>query len=135
MSKPVLCLDFDGVCHSYTSGWQGAEMVSDPPVKELFEFLLKAQAEFEVHIFSSRSHQAGGIEAMQTWFQKHEAEWWGLDLEANEDGNPILPIYKDLQFPAGKPPAFLTIDDRAWRFTGQFPDIHDLRAFEPWWRR
>src|SRR6516165_11904546 len=25
--KPILCLDFDGVLHSYTSGWQRAEVI------------------------------------------------------------------------------------------------------------
>ena len=29
MSKPILCLDFDGVLHSYTSGWRGAR-IPDP---------------------------------------------------------------------------------------------------------
>jgi len=63
--KPILCLDFDGVCHSYTSGWRGAAVIPDPPVDGLWDFLFTAMAVFEVHIFSSRSNQSGGITAMQ----------------------------------------------------------------------
>ena len=28
--KPILCLDFDGVIHSYISGWKGADVIPDP---------------------------------------------------------------------------------------------------------
>jgi len=41
MSKPILLIDFDGVIHSYTSGWQGAGVISDPPVEGAFDFNCK----------------------------------------------------------------------------------------------
>ena len=110
----ILCLDFDGVCHSYTSRWQGADIIPDPPVEGLEEFLLEAVQEFRVCIFSSRSHQPGGVEAMRDWFEKH--------------GMGQLP----LEFPREKPPAFLTLDDRALLFAGRWPNINTLLNFKPW---
>ncbi len=32
MTKPILCVDFDGVVHSYTSGWKGETVIPYPPV-------------------------------------------------------------------------------------------------------
>jgi hypothetical protein len=29
LSKPILCLDFDGTIHSYISGWQGADVIPE----------------------------------------------------------------------------------------------------------
>lgn len=121
--KPILCLDFDGVLNSYTSGWQGADVVSDPPVKGAFDFIRKALKHFEVYIFSSRSNQPGGIATMQDWFIKHN--WPGTYLTG--------PEY--LYFPTEKPAAFLTIDDRAITFTGEWPDIEQLKSFQPWCRK
>ena len=39
MSKPILCLDFDGVIHSYASGWKGADVIPDAAVPGAMEFL------------------------------------------------------------------------------------------------
>lgn len=124
--KPILCLDFDGVCHSYTSGWQGADVIPDPPVEGLFEFLYEANEYFIINIFSSRSHQEGGIEAMCKWFQ----EWWlRWARETKYTGINVVPW---LHFPDHKPPAFLTLDDRTMLFTGKWPNIGTLTSFKPW---
>ena len=37
-----------------------------------------------------------------------------------------------LTFPTEKPPAFLTLDDRALTFDGTWPDITTLQEFKPW---
>ena len=122
MSKPILCLDFDGVLHSYTSGWRGAGIIPDKPVPGAFEFLKEATGEFEVHIFSSRSNQEGGIKAMQTWLRI-----------VVEETAIMLPLWLDLiKWPTEKPPAHVTIDDRAITFTGVWPAIEDLKNFKPW---
>lgn len=39
---------------------------------------------------------------------------------------------KELSFPLMKPAAFLTIDDRAIQFKGNFMDPEDLLQFKPW---
>jgi hypothetical protein len=129
MSKPILLLDFDGVCHSYTSGWQGAAVIPDLPVPGLFEFLTKAQESFDVQIYSARSGQDGGREAMHEWFRQHYAEWC---RERDLDGDPPA---CELSFPESKPAGFLTIDDRAICFTGTWPEVSELLAFKPWNKR
>jgi hypothetical protein len=63
--KPILCLDFDGVIHSYTSGWQGAAIIPDQPVEGALNFIYRATDHFRVAIFSSRSNQPGGVDAMR----------------------------------------------------------------------
>lgn len=119
MSKPILCLDFDGVIHSYRSGWKGADVIPDPPVPGAIDFIREALEHFEVHIYSSRSHQRGGINAMQQWFQLHA----GSDLQMA------------LHFPEYKPSAFITIDDRALTFEGIWWEPKKLLQFKPWNKR
>jgi hypothetical protein len=115
--KPILCLDFDGVCHSYDSGWQGIDVIPDPPVEGLFEFLKEAENYFAIHIFSSRSRERKGVVAMMDWFEKHYPQYHTTFA---------------LHFPTDKPGAMVSIDDRAITFMGQWPDIELLRSFKPW---
>jgi hypothetical protein len=124
MNKPILCLDYDGTCTDYKSGWQGANVCNDSPVEGLFDFLSEAIQVFEIHIFSSRSHQPGGVDAMRAWFYKHYKNW------QNKTGRMFQ--LDDVKFPSHKPPAQITIDDRAITFEGVWPDLEYLKNFKPW---
>ena len=114
--RPILVLDFDGVIHSYSSGWQGADKIPDPPVYGAAEFLEAAVEKFEVHILSSRSREVDGVRAMREWM-------------VQQFGHPLV---ERLQFPLTKPAAFLTIDDRAICFDGTWPDVDELLTFKSW---
>lgn len=126
MMKPILCLDFDGVIHSYTSGWRGAKEIPDPPVPGAMEFLFYAVDHFTVAIFSSRSSQRGGIRAMKRWLQKHLNNHFGSHRTIAED------ILTAIEWPKEKPAAFVTLDDRAITFMGEWPSIQTLKEFKPW---
>jgi len=130
--RPILCVDFDGVIHSYTSGWKGIAEIPDPPVPGALLWLAKAQEWewFEIAIYSSRSLEREGIEAMQAWLRKHAR----AELE---DDYAVSRFMDRLTFPTQKPAAFLTIDDRAICFDGDWGklDPKELRSFKPWNQR
>lgn len=129
MGKPILCVDFDGVVHSYSSGWQGAAVVSDPPVEGAIAFLLGALLHFDVCIYSSRSSQPGGVAAMKNYLRHHAGQCWYE--------SPAGPGLEDIRFPEQKPAAFLTIDDRAICFEGDWSALQpvELLKFKPWNKR
>ena len=152
--KPILCLDFDGVLHSYRSGWKGARRIPDPPVPGALEFVVGALEQFRVAILSSRSHQLFGRWAMKRWLRKHliaEAgydysdtpRWWAERIGHTAFADPWNEevrwaadcVVKEIEWPLFKPSAMVTIDDRALNFTGVWPDVSDLRAFQPWNKR
>jgi hypothetical protein len=118
--RRVLLVDFDGVIHSYKSGWKGPLNIADHPVKGAFKWLADAVEMFDVRVFSARCNAPGGPEAMQEWFSK-----WQLPRE----------VLAKLRFEPGKPSAFLILDDRALRFDGSFAglDPGELSRFKPWY--
>ena len=126
MGKKILCLDFDGVCHSYVSGWKGADNIPDEYVPGLFEFLEAAKDEFDIQVFSSRTHQKGGVEAMTVWFMEQRKLW------RSRGGMPPVDTPLSISFPKEKPPAFISIDDRCLTFTGIWPCMEQLTTFKPW---
>lgn len=122
----ILCLDFDGVLHSYESGWKGPTIIPDPPVLGAFDFIHAVIREFEVHVYSSRSNQPGGIEAMQRWM---------ISQNYAEHGKSELFEYivrTTIKWPKVKPPAHVTLDDRCLTFIGKWPTVKELHEFEPW---
>lgn len=130
-SKPILCLDFDGVLHSYVSGWQGADVIPDLPVVGAMEFIDKAKEHFDIQIFSSRSSTAAGRDAMWRWLCEHWTKYvFETRPELKEKFSFVEPSFIGL--PENKPAAFIGIDDRVLTFTGVFPDIESLRKFKPW---
>lgn len=129
MGKPILCLDFDGVIHSYSSGWKGADVIPDAPTEGAIAFMLGALHDFDVVIFSSRSNQPGGIDAMKAWLKEHGGNCWYE--------SPLGPGLEDVRFVTEKPPAMIGIDDRVLCFTGNWADFDpaELLKFQPWNKR
>jgi hypothetical protein len=134
VSKPILVLDFDGVMHSYTSGWKGATEIPDPPVKGMVQFLRSAIDVFDVQVLSSRSKEPGGIEAMQRWLQQRVYEYYDcvFHMGSPQDFDSANEVLSSVKFATEKPAAFVTLDDRAITFMGVWPDVSWLRGFKPW---
>lgn len=129
--KPILCLDFDGVLHSYVSGWKGPRNIPDLPMPGALEFLKEVVYHYEVHVFSSRGKYFGGRRAMKRWLRKHLTDMYGDEATNGHVIFSMEDILFRLKFPKKKPPAKITIDDRAVCFTGEFPTIKELEVFKP----
>jgi hypothetical protein len=127
-NKLILCIDFDGVIHSYERGWQDGVIYGNV-TPGFFEWALKAKELFRLVIYSSRSKTEEGLEAMRTWFTEQLINWDSIVLS---DDPPLHP--GDFEFAHEKPAAFLTIDDRALTFKGDWSefDPEQLLLFKPW---
>lgn len=112
--KPTVIFDFDGVIHSYSSGWKGADVIPDPPVAGIKEAIEEIRtAGYNVVVVSSRCYQAGGIEAIKVYLNNH-----GI-------------IVDDVT--GEKPAAIVTIDDRGICFDGDPSTLlNKIRLFQPW---
>lgn len=100
MKKLKIGLDFDGVLHSYTSGWTGHKP-EDPPMEGALEFVndLKKRGH-KLVIISSRADKQEGIDGIKNWLEKH--------------GFPKIPVHYN------KLPCHLYIDDNGFRFDNNF---------------
>ena len=129
-----VCMDFDGVIHSYSRGWEGTDVIPDPPVPgtlaKLYEYLDKG---LSVAIHSARSAQPGGIEAMRKWLAKHDGIYRHENF-STEDVSRRKMLLECIQFPICKPAATMYIDDRGYAFNGPgtLPDVSIIKMFVPW---
>ena len=129
-SKRILCLDFDGCIHGYSKGWQDGSIYDDV-VPGFFDWAVEAKKHFRLVIYSSRSKTMVGIFAMQDWLRDQLIKA-GCHLPPDD---PELAL-SDFEFTREKPPAFLTIDDRAIQFRGDWTNWwlkpEKLLDFKPW---
>lgn len=132
MTKPILCVDFDGVIHSYTTPWSNATTISDPPIPGALQWLWKATEWFDVQVYSSRSKDPEARQVMHYWMVRHSQIEFG-----NEHPMSMLNDPYPITFAHEKPAAFLTIDDRAICFEGNWSELNpaDLLQFKPWNKR
>ena len=117
--KYVLVVDFDGTLTPYKNGWQGIDIINEEPVPGAMEFIYKSLKFFNINIFSARSCEPKGIRAMQEWLRPN--------LEAYLTAyQPLLSqeecdsLFLAIGWPVTKPAAFVTIDDRALSFNGDW---------------
>ena len=114
---PTIVFDFDGVIHSYTSGWKGVANIPDPPVPGIREAIAEIRdAGYRVVVVSTRCSERDGLMAIHKFM----------------DENNIL--VDDIS--AHKPPALVYIDDRALCFDGH-PEmlLNKIQEFKPWYQK
>lgn len=125
--KPIICLDFDGVIHTYEDGWQNGIIYGDVTVG-FFDWVEEAAEEFKLVVYSSRSSDPDNLKVMHDWLVQ---KWVRHHLNKGTERG-----YFPLEFTAEKPPAFITIDDRCIQFHGYWSagnlTIEHLRQFKPW---
>lgn len=141
MSKPTLCVDFDGVIHLYSRGWQEG-IIYDPVTDGFFEWARHASEHFNLAVFSSRSRTPEGILAMRCHIAAHFRGLGPSHAAANDEKGNLMLMWPDwpvekrvvLAFPSEKPPAHLYIDDRACLFEGDWSqlDPEEMLRFRPW---
>lgn len=102
-TQRTICLDFDGVLHSYRSGWCGAEVIPDPPIHGTREAIARLRRLYRVVIHSARCHSEAGRLAVDAWLKKH-----GIEVD---------------EICEHKPPAIAYVDDRAIRFRGEWESV------------
>ncbi|MFA5238346.1 MAG: hypothetical protein WC476_01385 [Phycisphaerae bacterium] len=100
----TICLDFDGVIHKYSQGWQGGNLYDEPIDGAIESICELCQAGYKLVILTARCEKHNEI---LDWF-KDEAAKRGLCNCRKVNCPEVTNI---------KPPARVYIDDRGIRFT------------------
>ena len=115
-TRPTVVFDFDGVIHSYKSGWQGETVIADEPVPGIRESLKQIHdTGYKIAVVSTRCKSLEGMSAINDYLLKHDMLKF-IDIICKE-----------------KPPAIVYIDDRAICFDGH-PEtlLEKISNFKPW---
>lgn len=114
MHEKTVVFDFDGVIHSYTSGWKGTDVIPDPVVPGIQDAINTLRTKgFRVVVVSTRCATLKGRRAVQKYM---------IDNHIVVDD--IMGV---------KPPAICYVDDRAIYFDGHPETLVDkIQSFRTW---
>jgi hypothetical protein len=121
----TVAVDFDGVLHAYSRGWQDGS-IYDSPVPGALEALRQLMSEYAVFIFTSRNTAQVAAWLSEAGFEtstddsafRHDRDWDGVFWDAR---GTLLVTNRKLS-------ASAYIDDRAIRFTSWDQALADLSA-------
>lgn len=119
MEKKTICIDFDGVIHDYSGGWQGEDVFGQMiPNADTGTSVLK-QKGWTVIIFTTRKK----TDELEKWLKEHNISY---DYINENPGQP--------EGTSGKIMADVYLDDRGICFRGRWDSwlIRDILDFEPW---
>ena len=127
----TIAIDFDGVIHKYSKGWQDG-VIYDDAFKDVFRIIHALMKDYNVFIFSTRSPRQ-----IKKWLMGHCfmdtdmpcTPWlYGYSIQ-------VIPFWKKfwnkrdcLGITKRKLPAHLYIDDRAYRFESWEKTLKDLEG-------
>ena len=119
MEKRTICIDFDGVVHDYSSGWQGEDVFGQMiPNADTGTSVLK-QKGWTVIIFTTRKK----TDELEKWLKEHNITY---DYINENPGQP--------DGTSGKIMADVYLDDRGICFRGRWDSwlVREILDFEPW---
>lgn len=116
--KLSLAVDFDGVIHKYSKGWQGGD-IYDPPMDGALESLKKLHSDFNIIIFTTRLSPAFNDTekqkaAMNEWFTKY-----GFIKGEHFD-----------EMTGSKPRAHIYLDDRGMKFVNWADSVQGILDYQ-----
>lgn len=113
--KPNAIFDFDGVIHPYNLPFDGHN-IPEPPTPETIEAVRKIREEYNIFVFSTRCIDPEGRPAMRSYLKEH-----GIEVDGIISTKIRAKFY---------------IDDRAFRYTGDWERVHqflaDTENVKPW---
>lgn len=118
----TLAIDFDGVIHRYSKGWQDGS-IYDPPMPGAFPAIMLLMERYAVFVHTTRSPVMVAM-----WITEHS----GIEAYADVPGGS--PDFWNTQgvllVTNRKLPAVAYIDDRAIRFESWPQVTHDIEVLE-----
>lgn len=120
----TVAVDFDGVCHAYSRGWQNGT-IYDEPVPGAFDAIRYLQQSYAVVIFTCRDTTQVAL-----WLRDH-----GIPCAVDPDASTGLWDDREIVLVSNRKPLTVAyIDDRGIRWTSWDQALTDFEAHEAAYR-